>query len=151
MASPIYQYTAEEIQNNYEFKVVRRIMMKEFPWIKNVIVDPTSLDIYNPIFLDVDIDPELFAKTYGYTLSPMVNKVIEQGKEYATMYLSLFLVQTAYEDTVFITNKIRDLINKIRHSPVIPDELKLKGRRNMVIGDWYINRGATPWNTSRIY
>lgn len=146
MASPIYQYTAEEIQNNYEFKIVRRIMMKEFPWIKNVVVDPKLLETYNTIFLDVDIDPELFAKTYGYTLSPLVKMIIEEGKEYTTMYLSLLLVQTDYEDTVFITNKIRDLIGGIKHSPVIPDELKLKGDRGMVIGDWYINRGATPWH-----
>lgn len=149
MALHIYPYTAEELENNYEFKVVKRIIMKEFPWIKNVVVDSSLLNTYNLIFLNFEIDPIQYAKTYGLELGNIVKKAYENGREYEAMYLSLLtLSPNAYEDTSFITDRIKELAENIRKSPVIPDELKIKGGRVFTIGDWYFNKGATPWHVS---
>ena len=51
--------TEEELYDNYEFKVTKRALMREFPFIKNVYVkDPATIDQYKSfIFLDADINP----------------------------------------------------------------------------------------------
>ena len=62
---PGKEYTVEELYDNYEFKVVRRAIMKEFPWIKNVTVTRDNLDKYNTIFLDFEVDLHRLLESYG--------------------------------------------------------------------------------------
>ena len=48
-----FPLTYEELLDNYEFKVGRRILIREYPWIKDVILkDPEDVNKYNLIFVD---------------------------------------------------------------------------------------------------
>ena len=44
--------TPEEIYNVYTFKLIKRILKKKFPWIKDVFVNQEDLDKYTRIFLN---------------------------------------------------------------------------------------------------
>ena len=60
--------TPEQLENNYEFKVVRRALMREYPWIKDVTFKPSELEKYNLIFLDLIVDPIKMGEAYGYNI-----------------------------------------------------------------------------------
>ena len=118
--------TKEELYNNYEFKIVKRTLMNEFPFIKDVYVkDPDTIDQYRSfIFLDADINPYELSHMYGLKVDKLVEKYLRRGEPYWGPYLSLFITG-GVEDTWPIKKAIGDLINGIHMSPAIPPELKL--------------------------
>jgi hypothetical protein len=145
MSNITHHYTPEEINDNYEFKVVKKALMREYPWVKNVSVDANNLPKYNLIFLDIDIDPIMLGEEMGWELTPWVQKAIEQGKEYKGMYLSLFYDGVSFEESKDLTNDMTDLIRSVGPSPAFPPDLRIKGDRKFAIGDFYVNKGMEPW------
>jgi hypothetical protein len=141
----IYPYTVEQLYDNYEFKVVKRALMKQFPWIKDITVDQEQLDKYNLIFMDLDIDPLTLGEENGWDMTSWVKKATEDGKEYKGMYLSLFYDNVHYNDTRDLTNDMERTIAQIHQSPALPSDLKIKGDRRLSIGDFFVNRGGAPW------
>lgn len=144
MATPVTKYTEEELYNNYEFKVVKRAIIREFPWIKNVFVDPGELSSYNLIFLNFDCDPAMLAEQEGYTLTRTTKEAIEENLSYLAIFLSMFFSSLSYDTTYEITKSIQEIINQISNSPALPKELKIKGGRNFTIGNFFLNRGQPP-------
>ncbi len=52
------QITYEELMDNYEFKVSKKMLMREYPWIKDVTYkNPEDINKYNLIFIDIVVDP----------------------------------------------------------------------------------------------
>lgn len=145
MANITFPYTQEELYDNYEFKVVKKAIMREFPWVKNVTVSPENLSKYNLIFLDLDIDPLMLGEQMGWTITPWVRRAYEEGKEYKGMYLSLFFDGTNYEETRELSESILDLARAVGQSPALPYELKIRGERRFSIGEYYLNQGKEPW------
>ena len=92
--------TKEELYNNYEFKIVKRTLMNEFPFIKDVYVkDPDTIDQYRSfIFLDADINPYELSHMYGLKVDKLVEKYLRRGEPYWGPYLSLFITG-GVEDT----------------------------------------------------
>lgn len=144
MATPISKYTEEELYNNYEFKVVKRAIIREFPWIKNVFVDPRELSSYNLIFLNFDCDPAMLAEQEGYTLTRTIQRAIDENLSYMAIYLSMFYTSVEYDTVGDITDEIIKLIKQISKSPALPQELKLLGGRSFGIGNFFLNRGQPP-------
>lgn len=140
-----YPYTVDELYDNYEFKIIKRAIMREFPWIKNIGVSQESLDTYNLIFMNFDIDPVELGEQYGWTLTPWVAKAIEMGKQYKAMYLSQLFDEVTYESGKELIKDILKIVHQIHKSPALPEELKIKGGRNLDIGDFMVNRGEDPW------
>ena len=145
MSNISYPYTLEELYDNYEFKVVKKAIMREFPWIENVTVDPEQLQKYSLIFLNFDVDPIKLGEQMGWTVTPWVKKAYEQGKEYKGMYLSLLFDKVNYEDTRDIANSIEELARSVHNSPALPHDLKIKGDRRFTVGDFFVNQGKQPW------
>ena len=118
--------TLEELYDNYEFKVTKRALMREFPFIKNVYMkDPANINRYESIiFLDVDINPYEFSQQYGLKLDKIADKYLRRGEPYWGPYLSMF-VSGDIEDTWPIKTAIGELVNGIHNSLAIPQELKL--------------------------
>lgn len=140
-----YPYSEQELYDNYEFKVVKKAIMKEFPWITNVSVNPQDLDRYNFIYLNFDVDPIKFSEEYDVELASWVRRAWEEGKEYNATLLSLIGEDFSYEDSKEITDKIMDLIREVHNSPALPHDLKVKGNRHFHLGDFTINRGKESW------
>jgi hypothetical protein len=145
MADIRYPYTEEELYNNYEFKVVKRALMKQYPWIKDVTVDPEQLTKYNLIFLNFDIDPAMLAEEMGWELNSWVKEAYEVGEMYHGLYLSLFFRGLGFDDTKFIINDMEKTFRDINRSPALPEDLKIKGERRFTVGDFIMNRGGKPW------
>ena len=125
--------TPDELRNNYEFKVVRRGLIKEYPWIKDVDFNEEDLNKYNLIFLDIVVDPVEMAEAYGYELTPWVITSLKNNYRYTGNYPSL-LFNISYEDGKDeIIDPINRMINGIHISPALPDDLRLPSGRQMQV------------------
>ena len=142
---PGSEYTVEELYDNYEFKVVRRAIMKEFPWIKNVTVTQDNLDRYNTIFLDFEVDLPRLLETYGWEPYRSAQRAWDENKYFHAMHLSLF-GDVPYEAAkTAVTDDMEKLFQAIHDSPALPKDLKLKTGRRFSIGDFYFNAGRPDW------
>lgn len=140
------KYTLDELYDNYEFKVVKRAIMREFPWITNVFVDPEELNQYNVIFLNFTIDLPLMLETYGWDSHPWVKRVVEKNEHYHTMNLGMF-ADVQYQEHKKVQDDILKLIQLVQESPALPQDLKIKGRQ-FTVGGFEINPGQPEWGTS---
>jgi len=138
------EYTVDELYDNYEFKVVKRAIMKEFPWIKNVSVTQDNLDRYSSIFLDFEIDLPQLLQTYDWPAYVGAQRAWDKGHYFHAMYLTLF-ADALYEDSKAVSNQIEALYQAIHKSPALPTDLRLKEGRRFAIGDFYFNKGNPEW------
>ena len=49
--------TYQQLMDNYEFKIAKKMLKREYPWIKDVVIREDEINKWNLIFLDVTIDP----------------------------------------------------------------------------------------------
>jgi hypothetical protein len=141
---PGKEYTVEELYDNYEFKVVKRAIMREFPWITNVTVTQDNLDRYNTIFLDFEVDLPRLLETYGWEPYRSAKRAWKENKYFHSMHLSL-LGDVSYEDAKPVANDIEKLYKSISQSPALPTDLRLKTGRRFSIGDFYFHPGRPEW------
>jgi hypothetical protein len=67
---PSIQVTQKEVEDSYEFKLMKKILKREFPWIVDVLVpDDEEVNKYGLIFLPIVIDPFLLLVN---SLSPIL-------------------------------------------------------------------------------
>ena len=137
--------TLDELYDNYHFKVVKRAIMREYPWIKDVWVKEDELNKYGLIFLNLDIDPIMLGEEQGWTMTPWVLKAYENGKNYNGMYLSLFYDKLNYDEVKDLQDDLNSLANSVGISPAFPKDLLLPGQRTFTIGDFHVNHGGESW------
>ena len=118
--------TKEELYDNYEFKITKRALMREFPFIKDVYVDDDeAINKYEHyIWLSVDIDPYQMGQMYGLSVSTFVTRALKRGEPYWAPYLSTLMVG-GVDETYPIRQAIEKVIDGIHSSPALPSELKL--------------------------
>ena len=122
------QITPEEVKNNYEFKVVRRILMDKYKWITDISVDEKDLNNYNLIFLQIHVDLDKFVKDTGAEPARWLRSF--RGQDYTSSFISTPFQNLEYEEGRVIQDDMDDMMDKVRKTPAIPDELKLpRGRR----------------------
>lgn len=121
--------TAEEVKNNYEFKVTKKSLMQTFDWIKDVKLEnelEVELDSYKSlIFLELVIDPEEVEKEYGWKLQEWVVRALNRGETYDSTSLSV-MFEITYDESYDVIEKLRKFIDKIHKSPALPEDLKLE-------------------------
>ena len=140
-----YQYSTEQLYDNYTFKLLRRSLMREFPYIKNVFVNFFDLGRYNTIFLNFDFDPAIWGEMYD---DPMVRwwlkKEIDAGK-YVDFSYPTTATNMGYEEYQPIKKSIEKVMSDVFNSEAVPRELKIQGDRPVAIGTWHVNRrGGKP-------
>ena len=141
---PGKEYTVEELYDNYEFKVVKRAIMREFPWITNVTVTQDNLDRYNTIFLDFEVDLPRLLETYGWEPYRSAQRAWDENKYFHSMHLSL-LGNVSYEEARPVASEIEKLYKAVSQSPALPTDLRLKTGRRFSIGDFYFNPCRPEW------
>jgi hypothetical protein len=126
--------TREELYNNYEFRVVKKILKDTYPWIKDVIVeDPNNINKYNLLFVDIIIDPyELAQQTDGTVGSYLRSSIFDY---FSSPYLSTFFTSDlkTYSD---IQNEIDETLASIHSSSALPSHLKLPKSRKLMSGSF---------------
>jgi hypothetical protein len=137
--------TPEELQNNYEYKVVRRALMKEYPWIKDVTFTPEELDQYNLIFLNLIVDPAKMGEQYGWEMNTWVKRAYEEGQMYRGNYPSLLFKITYEVGRDEINDPITRMFEEIHSSPALPEDMRLPRGRVFQVGSFIVNPDGEPW------
>ena len=139
------QMTPEELRNNYEYKVVRRGLMKEFPYILDVGFIDNEINTYSIIFLEIVIDPVKMGESYGWEINPWIKGIIGRNQRYRATYPSLIfnISYTIGRDEV--NEPIMDLIEGIHKSPALPNDLRLPQGRTFNVGAFIINPDGGEW------
>jgi hypothetical protein len=139
-----YQYSTEQLYDNYTFKLLKRSLMREFPYIKNVFVNFFDLGRYNTIFLNFDFDPAIWEQMYNDPMVKWLKDVTDEGG-----YIDLSYPTTAtnmeYDEYQPIKKSIEKVMSDVFNSEAVPQELKIQGHRPVAIGTWHVNRrGGKP-------
>ena len=131
--------TPEEIEELYEFVVLKKVLMRTYPWIKDVKIPPKEkINDYSIIFLDIVIDPWMLAKEKDWK----VKWFVRMGEFGRSPYLST--LYNKKEEPRAVTEELGDLMDKIHRSPAIPREFKLPGKREFMVGSYDISPDSTP-------
>ena len=134
-----YQYSAEELYNNYTFKLIKRSLMREFPYIKNVFVNQSDLGKYNIIFLNFDFDPAIWGEMYDDPMVSWLRDVTDKGG-YVDLSYPTTATNMEYEEYQPIKKSIEKVMSEVANSEAVPQELKIQGQRPVAVGTWHINR-----------
>jgi hypothetical protein len=139
--------TPEQIYDVYTFKILKKALKREFPWIKDVFVRQEDLDVYTTIFLNFEFDPTEFSESYGFETKKWLQELIDEGKYLDFSYPNL-INDMSYEEWKPVRDELRSLIKDVSENPALPDELKFSGR-SIDLGTWHINRkeGQQPFMT----
>jgi len=136
--------TYEEFLDNYEFKVAKRILLREYPWIKDVrYIHPDDINKWNLIFVDIFIDPFELSELKGWTVANYVTLSIERGEEFWSPYLTTFFTKSIGEEGREMVIEMETTLEDIHKSSAIPQEMKLPGHRKLNIGSWHTVEGLT--------
>jgi len=130
--------TPEQLINNYQFKVVKRILLMEFPWMKDVSFYDDELNQYNLIFLNFIIDPIELGEEHGWEFNRWTKHVIENNMKYRARYLAL-IYDISLEEGKVLSDKIERLLDEINNSSYIPTDLRLPAGRRFSLGHYIIN------------
>jgi hypothetical protein len=136
-----YGYTTEELYDNYTFKLIRRALMREFPYIKDVFVNPNDLGRFNTIFLNFDFDPTIWGEMYDDPMKSWLKDFVDKGG-YVDLSYPITATDMKYEEYQPIKKSIEKVISQVANSEAVPQELKIQGHRPVAIGTWHINRKA---------
>ena len=134
-----YGYTTEELYDNYTFKLIRRALMRDFPYIKGVFVNPFDLGKYNTIFLNFDYDPTIWGEMYNDPMVKWLKDVKDEGK-YIDLSYPTTGTDMGYEEYQPIKKSIEKVMSQVANSEAVPQELKIQGNRSVAIGTWHVNR-----------
>jgi hypothetical protein len=117
--------TKEELEDNYEYKVTKKALMKEFPFVKNVYAkDDDDINKWKyALYLELVIDPYILGHMYGIPVWSIVTRSLQRGEDYWAPYLGTFFQDR--DATEKINKDMETLMNGIHKSPALPNELKL--------------------------
>ena len=119
----------ESIENSLEFKLTKKYLLKNYPFIKNVILSP-DWEKYTAIyFVDLSIDIETLSDLYDLNIPKGYSPVFSR-----TVYLSLLSGSPHNEILDEIQNKIKKDLERIHLSSHIPEKNKLD--RKISIGEF---------------
>ena len=120
----------EELDNSFILKVANKMVKRVFPWVKEVVISPnTDYEDFNKfksyIFVDIIIDPKLFAETYDLTLSSYVQNMIKNNKSDDTYYLTTLVDDDFKSEGSNISDEIDSLFKSLSRNSVIPSNSNL--------------------------
>jgi hypothetical protein len=145
--------TKEEVENSYEFKLIKKILKREYPWIIDILL-PSDEEInqYSLIFVNVLIDPYMLQRETGWPFNSYMkfyfgtdNTFLHTHEPYAysTAYLTT-MYDVPREDSNYIQEDIEKTMKQIAKSPAIPEDLKLGKDRQFVVGSWLVPKMEVP-------
>ena len=133
------RYTTEEIEDNYEYKVVKRLLKKEFPFITDIKLTDNWSDYNSLFFVDISLDPSLLLQELDIPDTPNARKYIDIFTSFSPYLSTLF--PSKYDRDERISNlgkKVQSTITRIQQSPSIPPDMKLP--RPIRISGWGVDR-----------
>ena len=130
--------TQEEVENNYTYKIIRKVLMREYPWIKDVQLDIPGLEKFEyAIFLDVYINPYELGEERGYNVARWIEQSIRNKEDYYTSVITMYFDGSS-EEMRAITTEVNDTISATQNSPAIPVDLRLPENRRFMVGSYHL-------------
>jgi hypothetical protein len=126
--------TIEQIKDSYMFKIIKKSLMKEYPWIKDVEIEEKDFDDYKTvIFLYIYFDPYELGEQMDWEVARWVKPGYDGGTTLSMFYDGN---NPDYRD---LTYEVNDFVDDVRISPAIPDELKIPPPKNSWSVSGYIS------------
>lgn len=145
--------TKEEVENSYEFKLIKKILKREYSWILDVnLPSDEEINNYALIFVDIVMDPYKLQRETGWPFNSYMKFYFAGDKNwlhdgnryyYKTSYLTT-MYQVPREEVLPIQDNIEDTMKQVAKSPAIPSDLKLGKNRGIVIGQWEVPKMPMP-------
>ena len=129
--------TYEQLIDNYEYKIAKKMLLREHSWIKDVNIKVDEITKWNLIFLEITIDPYELGRQEDWTVARYVGINIKDNGEYWSPYLSTFYKDTTWEEVRPLQDSVNKSLESIHTSPALPTELRLPGSRKRQVGAWY--------------
>ena len=100
--------TVEQLKESYMFRIIKRALMKQYPWIKDVEIDEKDFDDYKTIiFLRAYIDPYELGEQMDWEVARWVTPGYDGGTT-----LSLFFKGND-PDYMELTDEVNEFIDEI--------------------------------------
>ena len=115
-----YPMTYEQLIDNYEYKIAKKMLLREHSWIKDVNIKVDEINKWNLIFLEITIDPYELGRQEDWTVARYVGINIKDNGEYWSPYLSTFYKDTTWEEARPLQDGINKSLESIHTSPALP-------------------------------
>lgn len=116
--------TVDQVKDSYMFRIIKRALMKKYPWIKDVEVDEEDFENYkHNIFINVFVDPSILADENDWTVASWV----EPGYDAGSTLGMFFRDRGSFS---YINDEVNDFLYNVTNSPAIPEDLRLPSQRN---------------------
>ena len=130
--------TQEEVENNYTYKIIRKVLMREYPWIKDVQLDVPGLEKFEyALFLDIYINPYELGEERGYNVARWIEASIRNKEDYYTSVITMYFDGSS-EEMRAITQEVNDTIPATQNSPAIPVDLRLPSDKRFMVGSYHL-------------
>ncbi len=107
----------EQVNNSYIFKIIKRALKTQYPWIIDVELDEHEFDNYKTtMFLNLYIDPRMLGDEYGWTVAPWVKPGYDAGSTIGMFFKD--------RGSLRLNDEVDDFMWDVTSSPAIPDDLK---------------------------
>jgi hypothetical protein len=119
--------TIEEFKNNFEFKITKKALMREFPFILDVgVKDYESINRWKfTSYIELVINPYIISNMYGFPIREWVTTSLKNGKPFQSSYLTLFFNKDYHGEVDDLQREIQKITLATHRSPAIPPEMKL--------------------------
>jgi hypothetical protein len=136
--------TKEELENNYTYKVVTRVLKKQFPFITDISVSDEDLSKYKrSIFLNISVNPFMIGQMFGVRVANYVIRELERGETYQSIYLSIMFGGSAREEMYELQELMSKVIKTTTQSSSIPHEMRVYDKE-FSIGDFLVHPNTLP-------
>jgi hypothetical protein len=133
------KYTREEIEDSYEFKVVKRLLKKEFPFITDIKLTDNWADYRSLLFVDLSMSPTLLLQLLDIPDTPDARKYLNVFTSYSPYLNTLFPSKYDRDGRISdLGKKVQATVTKVQQSPSIPYDMKLP--RPISISGWGVDR-----------
>jgi len=120
------RYTTEEIEDNYEFKVMKRLIKKEFPFITDMKLTHNWVDYNSLFFVDITLSPSLLMELLNIPDTPRATRYLKAFRSEVPYLTMLFPSEYNEGDKIHNLGKnIQSVMTKIHQSPSMPDDMRL--------------------------
>ena len=123
--------TVEEVESSPIFRIIKKGVMRKYPWIKNIVSsDEESLQKYTSmLFLEADIDVIQLSEEMGWPLEEWVKNTNTyrwgMRDRMESPYLSMFFTKNDSDNARDLQNEIDSDIKRMQKSDIIPSEYKI--------------------------
>ena len=121
MSRIVNDLTGDEIRGLYEYRVAKRLIRDEFPFIKDIDIEETKLNEYNLIFLNIKVEP--FEVAEYYDLEPywglIYQTIMNPSYRFSSPFLATFVQNPPTRFSMDFDDEVDDILASVHSSNVI--------------------------------